>query len=141
MAEAELPEEYSDYDMGTMEDAMVSDDDIERKYLVDEANEKVWWFDLKEVSWAKKNSILSDSVEQQGGEGKLQADAYYRDMMKAMTVEWSGESGLLGTFLTGLRAELGEQLEQWIPEPAAVQSGDEEEEGNSETQSSSPEAN
>lgn len=137
-AESELPPELEGYSEGTIEDGTRRE--VERKWLVDEENETYWWFDIRPVTWAKKNQILTDNVRaDDGSEPKLRMEGYYRDVFMAMVQDWSGDDGLLGTFLTGLRDDLGEQVEEWCPDPGPVEAGSEEEEGNSETPSDSPE--
>jgi len=131
-AEEDLPPELEGFEEGSFQDAQVPDD-TERKYLVDEPHERYWWFDMKPVTWMKKNQILSDCIRMdETGEGTLDVAEYYRQTALAMTVEWSGGDDPLGTFITGLREELGAQVEEWLPDPGAVETGSEAEEGNSE---------
>jgi len=132
MAAQELPADLEGYEEGGFDDAQVPDE-TERHYLTDHENERYWWFNLKPVTWVKKNQILSDCIEvREGGQGSLNVAEYYRQMMLAKTLQWSGGDQPLGTFLTGLRADLGEQVENWLPDPGAIEEGTEAEEGNSE---------
>lgn len=133
-----LPEEYEDYEVGSVAEATVSDE-TERVVITDDEEKKAWWFDLKDISWFRANQIFSDNVEQDPntGQGRLKAHAYYRDVAEAKTVNWSNSDEMgLRQFLTGLDEHLGKQLEQHLPDPGDVQLEEGEEE-NSEQPSDS----
>lgn len=131
MADDNLPPALRDYSEGSARDAVIGDD-VERKYLVDDENEQYWWFDLKPVSWYKKNQVFSDCVSaDQSGEGSLDIARYQREMMVAMTEDWSGAGEMnLQEFLTGVESDLGDQIEEWVPRPGGSNMVDGEE-GNS----------
>jgi len=130
MSDADLPPGIRDYSEADARDAVV-DDSTERKYLVDHENDRYWWFDIKPVSWYKKNQVFGDCLKgTQSGESRLDVARYNREMMVAQTKDWSG-SGEMGLeeFLTGLRDELGSQVEEWVPSPGGSNVS-EEDEGN-----------
>jgi len=128
MADDQLPPALRDYSEGEARDAVVSSD-TERKYLVDDENERYWWFDIKPVSWYKKNQVFSDCLKgTQSGESRLDIARYQREMMVAMTKDWSGSDEMgLEEFLTGIENDLGDQIEEWVPSPGGSNVPDEEE--------------
>ena len=127
----ELPDHLKQFSVGSVDDALISNE-TERIYLVDEENQRYWWFDIAEISWYKKNSIFAECIEQTGaGEGRMDAAKYYREVAKEMIQEWSGSDEMdIDTFLVGLSDDLGSQLEQKLPDPGSA-AMDVDEQGNS----------
>lgn len=129
--EQEVPEhlvnEDNEVDMGSRQDALIDEDKVEREWF--KANNKVYWFELKEVTWERKTQILEDNLTTDSRTGDIDLDlkGYYRDMMEEVIVDMSVE-GPIGIFLKGMKPELGDQLQDAVPQPGTVM--DEEEEGN-----------
>lgn len=134
-AEQDIPEhllnEDGEVEMGGREDALIDEEDTERKWF--KVDGKVYWFDFKEVSWERKTQVLEDNLTTDSRTGEIDLDlkGYYRDMMEEVIVDKSVE-GPLGIFLKGMKPELGDQLQDAVPQPGTVM--DEEEEGNLEPQ-------
>lgn len=133
----EIPEwlagEDDDLSLGTREDAMVNTSQTEREW-VKTSDGKVYWFDVKEISWEKKNQILDNNLDmdEQSGEVDLDLTGFYRDMMRTVIVDASVGSESIAVFLKGVKPELGDKLQQIVPQPGAVL--DDDTEGNSEAQ-------
>lgn len=134
-----LPDKFKsgEYRMGTARGSVV---DKERTELVTiegteenpetgEEEPVLYWFEMREITWQKKNRIFKDNVEQVGGQGQLQIDTYYREVAEAMITSWFGEDDMsLTQWLTGVGADVGEKLEPHLPDP--VNQLEEAEEGN-----------
>lgn len=135
MSETEIPDHLLDDDeeveMGGRDDAVIDSSESERNWY--KVDGKVYWFDIKEVSWEKKTDILDDNLQTDSRTGEIELDlkGYYRDMMEEVIVDKSVEGGL-ATFLKGMKPELGDQLQEDVPQPGTVM--DEAEEGNLEPQ-------
>jgi hypothetical protein len=116
-----LPSHLRDADLQMADDAMsatVQDSDTETVPLVDEGEGEVYLVTLKDVAWAKKNDLFSDSLKQTvDGQGKLDFAQYYREVAQAKIVEVEPEPENLRLWLQGLSAEMGSQLERHLPEP------------------------
>lgn len=132
-SEHDIPEHLLDEDgdvqMGGRSDALIDEDDTERQWF--KVDGKVYWFDFKDVSWERKTQILENNLTTDSRTGEIDLDlkGYYRDMMEEVIVDKSVE-GPIGIFLKGMKPELGDQLQDAVPQPGTVM--DEDEEGNSE---------
>lgn len=131
MTEQDIPEhllgEDGDVEMGSRTDALIDDSETERKWF--KVDGKVYWFDIKEISWEKKTDVLDENLvtDSRTGEIDLDMGGYYRQMMETVIEDKSVEGGL-ATFLKGMSPELGDQLQDEVPQPGTVM--DESEEGN-----------
>lgn len=77
---------------------------------------------LKPVSWLVRNRIATKSLKIQAtGNTHFALDEYYREMLERMIVSapWGRTSAIE---LAKLRDVVGEQLEQYVPMPAQLQS-------------------
>lgn len=134
MSESDIPEhlvgEDEEVSLGSREDALIDESEVERKWF--KVDDKVYWFDMKEVSWERKTEVLDNNLETHERTGEIELDlvSYYRDMMEEVITEMS-VSGSVPLFLKGMKPELGDKLQEEVPQPGTVM--DEQEEGNSET--------
>lgn len=127
-----IREKYGDdIKMGGREDVLIDADATEREWI--EYDGKIYWFDLKEISWERKTEILDDALEadQRTGDVDLNLKGYYRDMMEEVIADASID-GSIPIFLKGMNPEFGDRLQDLMPDPGTVM--DEDEEGNSEEQ-------
>lgn len=87
----EPPEELADYDPGTAQDAIASDDGPANVvWVADHEREKRWWFRLRSRVPVRKKQKIVEKNTTAGPEGvNVNAD-YYVDMLEEMIVEWSG---------------------------------------------------
>lgn len=135
MTEEDIPEhllgEDGEVELGSRNDVVIDDTDTEREWF--KVDGKVYWFDLKEVSWEKKTTILEDNLTTNSRTGEIDLDlkGFYRDMMETVIDDMSVE-GPLGVFLKGMKPELGDKLQDTVPQPGTVM--DEADEGNLEPQ-------
>lgn len=120
------PEWWDDVDEGTRQDATVSSEP-EREYI--RAGGKGYWFDVIEPSWKKRNEIISDNINVTESGMDLSIDGYYLDILEYMIDDSNVAAENIRTFLVGVNAELGDQLENLAPDPG--ESIAEEQEGNS----------
>lgn len=122
-----LVEDDEDVEFGDRSDAVIDTDEAERHWY--KVDGKVYWFDIGEVSWEKKTDILDRNLETDSrtGEIDLNLKGFYRDMMEEVIVDSSIDGGL-ATFLKGMKPELGDKLQDDVPQPGTVM--DEAEEGN-----------
>lgn len=128
-----LQDEDDDLELGSREDALINEQDTDREWLKT-SDGKAYWFDIKEISWERKNQILDNNLDmdEQSGDIDLDLTGFYRDMMLEVIVDSNVGGDSLAVFLKGMKPELGDKLQQAVPQPGAVM--DEEVEGNSETQ-------
>lgn len=129
------PEEIADYDMGSAQDAIASDDDTYTKWIADHEREVRWAFELRErVPVRKKGQILEQNTAVDEGGLNLSYD-FYVDMLEYMIVSWSGEDDpeapglreLLTRSYTGNEPDnpVFEELQEEVPPPFAnVAEGD-----------------
>lgn len=135
MTQNDVPERFLDEDgdvqMGGREDALIDEEDIERKWF--KVDGKVYWFDFKEISWEKKTQLLDDSLKTDSRTGEVELDlkGFYRNMMEEVIVDMSVEGTSLPIFLKGMKPELGDKLQDAVPQPGSML--DDDEEGNLET--------
>lgn len=135
MTQNDVPERFLDEDgdvqMGGREDALIDEEDIERKWF--KVDGKVYWFDFKEISWEKKTQLLDDSLKTNSRTGEVELDlkGFYRNMMEEVIVDMSVEGTSLPIFLKGMKPELGDKLQDAVPQPGSML--DDDEEGNLET--------
>lgn len=135
MTENEVPERFRDEDgdvqMGGREDALIDEEELERKWF--KVDGKVYWFDFKEISWEKKTQLLDDSLKTDSRTGEVELDlkGFYRNMMEEVIVDMSVEGTSIPIFLKGMKPELGDKLQDAVPQPGSML--DEDEEGNLET--------
>lgn len=135
MTEEDIPEYLLDEDgeveLGSRDDVVIDDSETEREWF--KVDGKLYWFDMKEVSWEKKTTILEDNLNTNSRTGEIDLDlkGFYRDMMETVIVDMSVD-GPLGVFLKGMKPELGDKLQDAVPQPGTVM--DEADEGNLETQ-------
>lgn len=135
MTEQEIPERFrgedGDVQMGGREDALIDEDDLERKWF--RVDEKVYWFDFREISWERKTELLDDALKTDSRTGEVELDlkGFYRDMMEEVIVDMSVEGTSIPIFLKGMKPELGDKLQDAVPQPGSML--DEDEEGNLET--------
>lgn len=124
MSDEEIPEEYQDLELGTREDALADSSNTERVYI--EADDKLYWFDLKEMSWEKQGKLVDKnlSVDDRSGDMDLDLQGYYRDVME-YKIEDMSVDGSVSIFLKGMGPELGGKLSSKMPDPGM---GDVEEE-------------
>lgn len=122
-----LVEDDENVEFGTREDAVIDPDDTERHWY--KVDGKVYWFDIGEVSWEKKTNILDDNLETDSrtGDIDLNLKGFYRDMMEEVIQDFSID-GNLPIFLKGMNPELGDKLQDDVPQPGTVM--DEADEGN-----------
>lgn len=141
MTEQDIPDYLLDDDeevtLGSREDALIDENNVEREWF--KVDDKVYWFDMKEVSWERKSEILEENLttDTRTGDVDLDLKGYYRDMMLEVIVDKSVE-GSLPVFLKGMKPELGDQLQEAVPQPGTVM--DDDTEGNSEPPSEADEA-
>lgn len=125
------PEGWDELEDGTREDAQISQE-AERHYFT--ADGKRYWFDLKELSWKRRNQLISQNIEVTEEGSELKMDAYYMDALEEKIVDMSVEGGEnVRLFLAGVGPELGDKLEAEAPAPMREMT--EAEEGNSDGQS------
>lgn len=128
----EIREKYGDdVEMGTREDALI--DDEERRIWI-EHEDKLYWFEIQEITWERKTDILDDALDrdQSTGDVNLSLKDYYRQVMEETIVDTSID-GSLPIFLKGMAPEFGNKLEEYMPQPGT--DIPDEEEGNSEQSS------
>jgi hypothetical protein len=128
-----LPEKYQtgEHRVGTARESVVNEEDTEVVTVAatEDGEDVLYWFEMREIPWQEKNRIFKDNVNQVAGSGQLQIDTYYREVAEAKIEGWFGEDDMsLTTWLTGVRAEIGEKLEPHLPDP--VGQLEEAEEGN-----------
>lgn len=101
----EPPEELSDYDPGSAQDALAGSGSTRVVWVADHEREKRWWFRVSErVPVRKKQKFVADNTT--ATEDGIDVDSdYYVDMLEFLIVEWSGENDDdapgLREFLTG----------------------------------------
>lgn len=122
----DAPDWWDEVDEGTRQDATVNTEP-EREYI--RAGGKGYWFDIVEPSWKKRNEIISNNVNVSESGMDLSIDGYYLDILEFMIEDSNVAAENIRTFLIGVNAELGDQLEQLAPDPG--ESIPEEQEGNS----------
>lgn len=137
VTEDDIPERFKnsgDVQLGTRDTALISEENTEREWVRVEAEDEdepddLYWFDVKEISWEKKTDILDDSLNTDSRTGEIELDLkdFYRSMMEEVIVDMSVE-GALPVFLKGMRPEVGDQLQDLVPQPGTVM--DEMDEGN-----------
>lgn len=121
------PDWWDDLEDGTREDATVNTDETERHYV--RANGKRYWFDIKEVTWNKKNEFASNALKIGEDATELHIDQYYLDILQFMIDDMSVEGQSVKMFLIGVEPELGSKLQELAPKPGQALS--DQEEGNS----------
>lgn len=126
----EIPERFKrdsvEVVLGSREDAVIDTDNVEREWIpvteedpeTGEETMELYWFDMSEVSWERKTEILDQNLnaDERTEEVNLDLIGYYRDMMEEVIVDMSVE-GSLPTFLKGMNADLGNQLQNRVPQP------------------------
>ena len=126
----EIPERFKrdsvEVVLGSREDAVIDTDNVEREWIqvteedseTGEETVELYWFDMSEVSWERKTEILDQNLnaDERTEEVNLDLIGYYRDMMEEVIVDMSVE-GSLPTFLKGMNADLGNQLQNRVPQP------------------------
>lgn len=122
----DAPDWWDEVDEGTRQDATVNSEP-EREYI--RAGDKGYWFDVIEPSWKKRNEIISNNVNVSESGMDLSIDGYYLDILEYMIEDSSVAAENIRTFLIGVNAQLGDQLEDLAPDPG--ESIAEEQEGNS----------
>jgi hypothetical protein len=130
----EIPERFQDEEvqLGSRENALISDDSTTREWIRvenEEENDDLYWFDMKEISWERKTDILDESLQTNKRTGEIELDLkdFYRNMMEEVIVDMSVDAPV-PVFLKGMRPEVGDQLQDRVPQPGTVM--DEMEEGN-----------
>jgi hypothetical protein len=133
----EIPERFRDGDsevrMGNRETALINESDTTREWFKipgdDGEPDDVYWFDIKDISWEKKTDVLDDSLKTDSRTGEIELDLkdYYRNMMETVIADMSVDGGL-AIFLKGMSPEVGDQLQEIVPDPGTVM--DEVDEGN-----------
>jgi hypothetical protein len=131
----DIPEEFQDDDvrLGGREDALIDEKNTEREWVrVDNGEgepDDLYWFDIKEISWERKTDILDESLQTDSRSGEIELDLkdFYRNMMEEVIADMSVD-GPLAVFLKGMRPEVGDQLQEIVPQPGTVM--DEVDEGN-----------
>lgn len=130
----EIPERFQDEDvqLGSRTDALIDEDQTSREWVRvenDDREDDLYWFDIKEISWEKKTDILDQSLQTDNrtGDVELELKDFYRNMMEEVIVDLSVE-GSVPVFLKGMRPEVGDQLQDLVPQPGTVM--DEMDEGN-----------
>lgn len=130
----DIPEQFADEDvrMGSRENALIDEKDTKREWVrVENGDEPddIYWFDIKEISWERKTEVLDESLEtdSRSGDIELELKNYYKNMMEEVIVDMSADSSI-PIFLKGMRPEIGDQLQEIVPQPGTVM--DEADEGN-----------
>lgn len=134
----EVPERFKDEDgnvrMGTRDDALIDENKTERHWFSvpsddEDEPDSVYWVDIKQISWEKKTDVLDDSLKTDSRSGEIELDlkGFYRSMMEETIADISVE-GPLSIFLKGMSPEVGDQLQEIVPDPGTVM--DEVDEGN-----------
>jgi len=133
----DIPERFLDGDndvqMGSRESALIDESNTTREWFkvpgADGEPDEVYWVEIKEISWEKKTDVLDDSLKTDSRTGDIELDlkGYYRNMMETVIDEISVE-GSLPVFLKGMSPEVGDQLQEIVPDPGTVM--DEVDEGN-----------
>lgn len=114
------------YDVGTLDDATVTDDTY-RYWVTDDENDVAYWFDLREeVPLRKKNQILERNMRtEEGPDGNPQQTievGYYDEMIEYCVVDWFGEQEQhedvpsLTVFLNRMSTDF-EDLQNEVPQP------------------------
>lgn len=133
----EIPEHIrekadGDVELADRQDALVDTSSTRREWITTENEDgetEVYWFDIKQVSWEEKTDVLDDHIDaDDGGDVELNMKGYYRTMMERTIADKSVDGGL-ATFLKGMKPELGDKLQQLMPDPGTVM--DDVDEGNS----------
>lgn len=120
---SEIPDHLIDEDgevqFGTLEDALIDERNVEREWV--KVNERVYWFDMKEISWEKKTEILDEALEvdQTTEEVELNIKKYYRKMLETMIEDMSVDESV-PIFLKGMTPEVGNRLQNLVPEPNSM---------------------
>lgn len=136
----EIPERFLSDDesdeagvrMGSRENALIDESNTTREWIRVENEDEpddIYWFDIREISWEKKTDILDDSLQTDSRSGEIELDLkeFYRTMMEETIADMSVD-GKLAIFLKGMSPELGDQLQDRVPDPGTVM--DEVDEGN-----------
>lgn len=133
----EIPERFQTEDgevrMGDRNTALINEDNTTREWFKvsgeDGEPDDVYWVDIKEISWEKKTDVLDDSLvtDSRSGEIELDLKGYYRNMMET-TIDDISVEGSLSVFLKGMSPEVGDKLQDIVPDPGTVM--DEVDEGN-----------
>jgi len=133
----EIPERFRDGEngvqMGSRETALIDESNTTREWFkvpgADDEPDDVYWVEIKEISWEKKTDVLDDSLVTDSRTGDIELDlkGYYRNMMETVIDDISVE-GSLPVFLKGMSPEVGDQLQEIVPDPGTVM--DEVDEGN-----------
>lgn len=131
----EIPERFQDDDVqfGDRSSALIDESATDRTWIKVEnegdESDDIYWFDLKQISWERKTDILDNNLEtdERSGEVELDLKGFYREMMETVIDDMSVDGGV-AVFLKGMRPEIGDQLQQEVPQPGTVM--DEMEEGN-----------
>lgn len=122
-----VPDELSDYDMGSAKDAIADDTDTYTKWVADHERGLKWWFELRErVPVRKKGQILEKHTAVDEAGLTLSYD-YYIDMLEYLIVDWSGADDddapgireLLTRAYTGTEPDnpVFEELQDEVPPP------------------------
>lgn len=132
----EIPEHIrekadGDVELADRENALVDTSETTREWITvtEDGETLAYWFDIKQVSWEEKTDVLDDHIAaEESGDVELDMKGYYRTMMERTIADMSVDGGL-ATFLKGMRPEVGDKLQQLMPDPGTVM--DEVDEGNS----------
>ena len=88
--EPEPPEELADYDPGTAQDALATQDDTRIVWVADHDRETRWWFEITErIPVRKKQKIVGNNTTATAEGVEVDSD-YYVDMLEELVVDWSG---------------------------------------------------
>ena len=134
----EIPDRFKNEDeevrLGTRDDALIDETQTERHWFSvpseDEGEaDTVYWVDIKQISWEMKTDILDNALQTDSRSGEIELDlkGFYRSMMEE-TIDDISVEGPLGIFLKGMSPEVGDQLQEIVPDPGTVM--DEVDEGN-----------
>ena len=78
---------------------------------------KEYKFKIKDLSWAKRNRILSHCVIYQQKNVVVDMDAYYRTSLQEMIVEAPWPKEKTNEILKDINGDFGLALQQFVPQP------------------------
>ena len=81
-------------------------------------------FSKKEISWTRKNKILSRCISYSGNSASVDLDAYNRTMLLEMLVDTPWPSNETRQYLERLGSSFGNKLAEYVPSPFDTEEDD-----------------